>query len=309
MRLGQLNYSMRWRIKLFNKSNLNIMRIFTFIVFCMVSIILLQQETILAQPSPVGYQASFLSPVTYLKPEQINASDGTYTKYVLIRWMSPGSAKSFQLFKSKDNVVKNATLVNQQTLESSWLLDYDVQPGVKYHYWVKANYAAAPASPFSTPDEGFAAKLENIALEEATIEADNENLVINEPERFDTNPFLEPMVNDTRSTDFRIDLTTPEATQEFTPAHDLIIEFNGAIEDTELPEQRLLLHIYTNDKNHFIEDLTLVKTPLTLVKSTDTDTYTFSLQIPFPYPSGLYYYAIQLEEEEDPIQIGKLLIK
>jgi len=285
------------------------MRFFTFMFFCMISIILLQQETMLAQPSPTGYQETFSAPITYLKPEQINASDGTYTKYVLIRWMSPGSANGFQLFRSKDNLVKNATLVNQQTLESSWLFDYDVQPGVKYHYWVKATYETTATSPFSSPDEGFAAKLENIALEEETIEAGIENLAINEPERFNTNPFLEPMVNDTRSTDFSIDLATPKANQEFAPAHDLIIEFNGAIEETELPTQQLLLHVYTNDKNHFIEDLTLIKTPLTLVKAADTDNFIFSIQIPFPYPSGLYYYSIQLEGAEDPIQIGKLLIK
>lgn len=285
------------------------MRISSVLIFCIISTILFNQEILFAQPSAADYQEMDLIPITSFKPEQINASDGTYTKYVLIRWMSSGATKNFQVFKSGDNQVKNAILLNQQKLESSWLLDYDVKPGVKYNYWVKATYDTKTTSPYSIPDEGFAASLENIALDQETIEASIENLATNDPERFTTNPFLEPMVNDTRSTDFSIDLNTPKADQKFPPSHDLLIEFNGTIEEEVLPEQKLLLHIYTNDKAHFIEDIILVKTVLTPVKAVATTNYSFNLQIPFPYPSGLYYYAIQLENEEDPIQVGKLLIE
>ena len=47
-------------------------------------------------------------------PQQISASDGTYSKYILIKWMSPGSAKSFEVFKSSDNNIEHAALLNKK---------------------------------------------------------------------------------------------------------------------------------------------------------------------------------------------------
>lgn len=242
-------------------------------------------------------------------PMNIAASDGTYAKYVLVRWMSPGSAKSFQIFRSPDEQVSNATLLNQKNIESSWLLDYDVKPGVKYHYWVKAAYEASDVSPFSTSDDGFAAILENIAIDDENLDASIENLAVNDPERFIPNPFLEPMINDTRGNELNIEMTAPAADQELKPAHDLMIEFTGNIQTDQLPDEKLLLHIYSNDKAVFIDDITLVKTVLEITQSTNGEETFFTVQVPFPYSAGLYYYSIQLEDAEEPIKIGKLLLK
>lgn len=280
------------------------MRISIVIILCFFLSAFLKLEIIFAQPSPDGYDVQEIFATISATPEQINASDGTYAKYVLVRWMSPGSATGFQVYKSEDKQVAKAALINKETLKNSWILDYDVQPGVKYHYWVKAAYELEAVSSYSTSDEGFAANNENIALEEDATEA-----AINAPEKFTSNPFLEPMVNDTRSSDFSIEINTPKVNQSYTPSPDLMLEFNGVIESDELPQEQLLLHIYTNDKNSFIEDLTLVKTMLTPTKATDATDYTIQITIPFPYPSGLYYYTIQLAGEDDPIQVGKLLVE
>ncbi len=243
-------------------------------------------------------------------PQQITASDGTYSKYVLIKWMSSGSAKSFQVYKSSDQDIDNATLLNQKTLESSWLLDYDVQPGKKYNYWVKATYGAEPTSPYSQKDEGFAANLEKIAVEEEQIEASIKNLAINVPERYITNPYLEPMINDTRSLESNaINLIAPKPNEKLAPTPDLTLKFDGTITDKELQSQKLLLHIYTNDKDNFIEDLTLVKTIIEQIKLEGVDNTSFSISIPFPYPNGLYYYSIQLEDGEEPLKIGRITIQ
>ena len=243
-------------------------------------------------------------------PQQISASDGTYAKYVLIKWMSPGSAQSFQVYKSPDLDINNATLLNKKTLESSWLLDYDVRPGKKYNYWVKATYDAEPTSPYSQTDQGYAANVEKIALDEAQIEASMKNLAINAPERYITNPYLEPMINDTRSLELEdVNIVSPIKNVRLAPAHDLMLEFNGTIENTELLNQKLILHIYTNDKDNFIEDLTLVKTILEQTKIEGEERSSFSTSIPFPYPNGLYYYAIQLADGDEPLKIGRITIQ
>ena len=248
---------------------------------------------------PISFNSSIKSASP--APEKISASDGLYTKYVLVRWNASGSAKSFQVYRSPNEEDSTEQLLNKKSLESSWLLDYDVKPGIKYHYWVKAKYANDLSLP-SNRDEGHAASTENITLMEEAIEASIGNLAINEPEKFETNPFLEPMVNDTRGADFDIDLKLPTAEQRYSPAHDLLLKFEGTIDAEILPTEKLQLHIYSNSKEAFIEDMTIVKTVIQPQKKTDEKVYSLNIVIPFPQPSGLYYYLslIHISEPTRP---------
>jgi len=237
-----------------------------------------------------------------LSPKQISASDGAFTKYVLVNWKSPGDAKKFQVFRSPDEKVENAKPLNEKLLESSWVLDYAVTPGIKYYYWVKAEYQMKQTSPYSNVDDGFAAKVEKTALDlEAGLESD--------PDNFTPNPFLEPMINDTRSTDLSIELSLPQIAQKYVPAPDLILFFEGTINMENQDVEKIQLHIYNNTRKDFIDDMPLVKTAIYPQILTNSEDDAFRKEIPFPFPAGLYYYSILLEGEDEPIMIGKFSVE
>ncbi|NUO02353.1 MAG: hypothetical protein HUU01_17240 [Saprospiraceae bacterium] len=105
----------------------------------------------LAQPIAMGASAQ---KTTIQAPKDVVASDGTYDKFVLVRWETSDQATAYKVFRSTNP--KGATLqeVSNAWQKSTWICDYSAQPGVDYFYTVVASNGPK-MSPTSNFDKGF----------------------------------------------------------------------------------------------------------------------------------------------------------
>ncbi len=105
-------------------------------------------------------------------PKEVVASDGTYDKFVLVRWETCDQATAYKVFRSTN--AKGTTLqeVNNTWQKSTWICDYSAQPGVYYFYTVVASNGSKTSST-SNFDKGFI-RVRAIANEDEEGLADNE---------------------------------------------------------------------------------------------------------------------------------------
>lgn len=85
-------------------------------------------------------------------PSSISASDGTFTDRVQIDWSIAPGADNYQLFRS-DTI--NGTKTQVATPASNSYVDYSIQQGTVYWYWIKACNGSG-CSGFSVADSGYA---------------------------------------------------------------------------------------------------------------------------------------------------------
>ena len=86
-------------------------------------------------------------------PENVKASDGTYTNKVSVSWDLVGEAVHYEIWRNTSNNIASASMLAQAT-NSALYDDHAVSEGLTYYYWVKAKNAQV-TSDFSDPDSGY----------------------------------------------------------------------------------------------------------------------------------------------------------
>jgi hypothetical protein len=102
----------------------------------------------------------------------VNASDGVYDKFVLIRWDAANKGGSYRLFRATAANGKSMLELTKGWQNSNWFCDYSAEKGRDYFYAVMESDGinTAPLTPF---DKGFLRKDDAKIVEEGSISAAN----------------------------------------------------------------------------------------------------------------------------------------
>ena len=87
-------------------------------------------------------------------PQNLAASDGTYTNKVLITWNVVSGATSYEVWRNTSDSSGTASKISSPDPTGNSYEDTSAVAGTTYYYWVKAANAVV-ASSFSAPDSGF----------------------------------------------------------------------------------------------------------------------------------------------------------
>ncbi len=101
-----------------------------------------------------------------LAPSQVYASDGTYDKFVLIRWEASEGATYYRVFRATSSEGASLKEITRSWQASTWFCDYSAERGRDYFYAVMASNGneSSSLSPF---DKGFVRKDGKIAWDES----------------------------------------------------------------------------------------------------------------------------------------------
>jgi hypothetical protein len=94
--------------------------------------------------------------------EAINASDGIYDKFVLIRWQTVQNAAQFRLFRATSATGASMTELTKGWQKSTWFCDYSAEKGKDYYYAVMESDGTT-ATPLSKFDKGYVKNDDNMA--------------------------------------------------------------------------------------------------------------------------------------------------
>ncbi len=98
-------------------------------------------------------------------PRDVVASDGTYDKFVLIRWEPSENATTYKVFRTNSPKATSLQEISNAWQKSTWLCDYSALPNVDYYYTVVASNGKE-VSPTGTLDKGFLKKSGPMVIEE-----------------------------------------------------------------------------------------------------------------------------------------------
>ncbi|MBK9337888.1 MAG: hypothetical protein IPM98_15615 [Lewinellaceae bacterium] len=106
-------------------------------------------------------------------PVNLNASDGVYDKFVLIRWEPAGKASEYRLFRSTSPSGASLIELTRSGQSSTWFCDYGAEKGKDYYYAVMGSEGKtySPLSPF---DKGFLRKDGKVAQDESLTAVEQE---------------------------------------------------------------------------------------------------------------------------------------
>ncbi|MBX2892944.1 MAG: hypothetical protein KF734_18685 [Saprospiraceae bacterium] len=106
-------------------------------------------------------------------PANLNASDGVYDKFVLIRWEPVGKTSEYRLFRATSPAGASLTELTKSSQSSTWFCDYSAEKGKDYFYAVMGsdgkNYSALSAF-----DKGFLRKDDKVAQDESLTAIEHE---------------------------------------------------------------------------------------------------------------------------------------
>lgn len=107
-----------------------------------------------AQQAPIKMGAIQQEAAPVLPPADLIASDGTYDKFVLVRWAGSPESTAYKVFKATSSNATSLQEISQGWQKSTWFCDYSAQPDVDYYYAVIAT-DGHNNSAVSTLDKGF----------------------------------------------------------------------------------------------------------------------------------------------------------
>ena len=119
----------------------------------------------------------------------VNASDGVYDKFVLIRWDASEKNTDFRLFRASSASGASMKELTKSWQKSTWFCDYSAEQNKDYFYAVISS-DGKNASPLSFFDKGFLKKEESVANEG--------NLSSNEPEKYATGKQVFILISDVK---------------------------------------------------------------------------------------------------------------
>jgi hypothetical protein len=98
--------------------------------------------------------------------ENVQASDGVYDKFVLIRWEASDKGDSYRLFRATSPKGASMLELTKSWQKSTWFCDYSAEPGRAYFYAVMESDGSKtePLSPF---DKGYIRKSDGMAIDES----------------------------------------------------------------------------------------------------------------------------------------------
>lgn len=109
-------------------------------------------------------------------PADIEASDGTYEKFVLVRWQPSEKALNYKVFRALNEQSTTLQEVSNNWQKSTWICDYSAVPDVTYFYTVVASNGK-DISPTGTFDKGYLKKKGPVAIDDSGLMADRDVLV------------------------------------------------------------------------------------------------------------------------------------
>lgn len=98
-------------------------------------------------------------------PANINASDGVYDKFVLIRWEGADHMGEYRVFRATSGSGASMQELTKSWQKSTWFCDYSAEKGRDYFYAVLGSDGKT-SSPLSRFDKGFVRKDDKSAYEE-----------------------------------------------------------------------------------------------------------------------------------------------
>lgn len=106
-------------------------------------------------------------------PANLNASDGVYDKFVLIRWEPSDKVGEYRLFRALSPNGGSMIELTKKWQNSTWFCDYSAEKGRDYFYAVMGTdgKSTSALSPF---DKGFLRKDDPIAQDESLSEVSQE---------------------------------------------------------------------------------------------------------------------------------------
>jgi hypothetical protein len=156
----------------------------------------------------------------------LNASDGVYDKFVLIRWETAESGGQYRVFRATSASGASLQELTKNWQKSTWFCDYSAEKGRDYYYAVMASDGSQSA-PLSRFDKGFVRKETDTAQEDL--------LSANTPDRYAAGRQLFVLVADVQADSANYRQGAPVALQialqnifeESTPRTELRVYLSG----------------------------------------------------------------------------------
>jgi hypothetical protein len=128
-------------------------------------LLLLLSNQLLAQNSQVAVGAANIAANPSV-PANVNASDGVYEKFVLIRWEASDKSDNYRLFRATSAAGASLQELTDSWQKSTWFCDYSAEKGKDYFYAVMGSDGKT-SSPLSRFDKGFLKKDDKTAYDES----------------------------------------------------------------------------------------------------------------------------------------------
>ena len=96
----------------------------------------------------------------------VNASDGVYDKFVLIRWEVADQMGNYRLFRATSTSGASMQELTKSWQKSTWFCDYSAEKGRDYFYAVMGSDGKT-STPLSRFDKGFLKKDDKVAHDES----------------------------------------------------------------------------------------------------------------------------------------------
>ncbi len=143
-----------------------------FLLNLLIVISLFNTEVVGAQVIAKSANSS-IKAINFPSPKGIEASDGTYDKFVLIRWEATEKATDYKVLRTTSPKGTTLQEISNGWQKSTWICDYGAQPNVDYYYTVVATNSKE-ISPIGEFDKGFLKKKEDIVIEDKELLVENE---------------------------------------------------------------------------------------------------------------------------------------
>jgi hypothetical protein len=120
-----------------------------------------------AQQSPILIGSGNVAPETSYQ-ENIQASDGDYDKFVLIRWEPTEKGGSYRLFRANNEKGGSMIELTKGWQRSNWFCDYSAEKGREYFYAIIA-LDGQKTTPLSRFDKGFLRKPDSKIVQDGSL--------------------------------------------------------------------------------------------------------------------------------------------
>lgn len=122
--------------------------------FYIITPLLIHFSSLCAQV-PIAFGTSLGESVAIDAPRGLNASDGIYDRFVLLRWEAVNHAKGYKVFRANDEKGSGLQQLGEGIQHSTWFCDYSAVPGVSYFYAIATQGNQGKASSLSPFDKGY----------------------------------------------------------------------------------------------------------------------------------------------------------
>ena len=212
----------------------------------------------------------------------LNASDGVYDKFVLIRWEAPESGGQYRVFRATSASGASLQELTKSWQKSTWFCDYSAEKGRDYYYAVMGSDGKQSA-PLSRFDKGFVRKETDTAQEDL--------LSANTPDRYAAGRQLFVLVADVQA---------DSALYQQGAAMDLEIALQNIFEESS---PRTELHIYlSGDATWDFNDQLLLNKTYSGLPANARVTLKESLTLPAFLLPGMYHLIVVASPEGNILQ-------